>query len=91
MRLIIAIILAAALAMCGCLVRVVDPSGKPIEGARLGAVATAPGGTTDANGEGTFPAEVKGWSTMVRVSRPGYETQIADRHGPIVLQPATRP
>jgi len=94
MRLLVASMLAAALAGCSCYVRVVDPSGKPIEGARLEAVAVAPGDpgdVTNANGEGNFPAGVEAYTTMVRVSKPGYETQIADRHGPVILRPSTRP
>ena len=91
MRLLRLLVVCFVLAGCEGFVTVVDPSGNPIEGAKLEALAVAPGGVTNAEGKGTFPWAVKARSTMVRVSKPGYQTVTVDRWRLVVLHPTTQP
>ena len=73
----IALFLVATIAGCSSppLVEVVDPSGKPIEGANVQAVSLSINSlpnATNKKGEALLPANIQG-AKWVLVTKPGYE------------------
>lgn len=94
-------LLVAPLLLIGCTgqVQVVDPAGKPVQGADVVAVAlsiSGPVGTTDTNGKATVPLNCGGQNTKwVAVSKEGFERvqEPVPAKWPlkVTLHPATRP
>jgi hypothetical protein len=91
-----------ALAAIGCVkgrVQVVEPGGRPIQGADVVAVSASMNGdvvTTDAKGEAEIPLSLGAQQTKwVNVSKPGFESRQVELPAKwplkVPLQPAPRP
>jgi len=95
MRVFASIILGLALAGCAERVQVVDPVGKPVQGAQVAPVSLSMNGaaeTTDAKGEASVALSVGGQETKwVSVSKAGFVSQQVGVTGTwplkVVLQP----
>ncbi len=79
MRLLAIAILALTAVGCTGRVQVVDPAGKPVQGAQVTPVTASMNGnpkTTDTNGEASVPLSMGGQETKwVNVSKPGSQSQ----------------
>jgi hypothetical protein len=79
MRPLLIAIVALILAGCSGRVQVVDPAGKPVQGAQVAPVTLSMNGAaaaTDAKGEAEIPLSIGGQSTKwVNVSKAGFQSQ----------------